>query len=281
MAISLRILVPDATSNYVLNPQLRYDTTGWTASGSSISRVLTRARFGVSSLKVVTSGSVLNEGVFFRASNLSGISDVLTASVYVRGSGKVRLRLKDGFLGNQWATQPVALNDNWWTRLSVTGNCAGSNDMRLYVETADTTAKAITFYVDGAQMERKPYPTTYCDGDQPGCRWNIYAHNSISSRSFDTRKGGRWVDIAGACKKNNDIFVTVIGGLGMPTVTNAIQPWANAAGGYYQSYKVENRIVTMTFTVKKADRGFFPTESISKIHELREQLVEIFRPDDP
>jgi len=56
MAASLKILVPEATENYIQNPSLRYDTTGWTASGSGITQVLTYALYGIASLKVVTSG---------------------------------------------------------------------------------------------------------------------------------------------------------------------------------------------------------------------------------
>lgn len=276
---SLRVLIPDSTSNYVLNPQLRYDTTGWAVSGSTITRVLTRARFGVASLRVVTTGSALREGAFYRVKNLSGISDSITASVYVRGAGKVRIRLIDNPRGREWYSQPIVLNDNWWQRLSITGNCTGSDDIRLYVETDSNRTQAVTFYVDGAQIERKTYPTSYCDGDQPGCRWNLMAHNSISSRPANTAQGGKWVDLAGTCRRDDDIYVTAIGGLGMAPITNSIQSWANSPGGSYQSTKINNRVVTLNFHTKNQDLRIGATKSIAALHDLRQTLINIFRPD--
>lgn len=276
---SLRCLVPEETSNYVLNPALRYNANGWTASGSTISRVSTRARFGFFSLKVVTNGTALREGVFYRVLGLSGISDNITVSAYVRGSGKVRIRLIDNPRGKEWASVAITLTDNFWQRISVSGLSTGSDDMRLYVETDNNKIGATTFYVDGAQMERKPYPTTYCDGDQAGCRWNLVEHNSISSRSALTKLGGRWVDLAGTCRPNDNIYVTVFGGMGMAPIKNSIQDWATAPGGYFQNAKIQNRVVTLSFYTKNESRGIFPTKSISALHELRQQLIDIFKPD--
>ena len=235
MTINLRILVPDDTINYITNPQLRYVTTGWTANGATITRTLDYARFGIASLKVVTNGSVLNEGTFFRVSSLLGVSDIVTCSVYVRGAGKVRIRMIDNTTGRQFLGEVFQLDDLRWKRISVSGNISGTpagNDVRLYVETADLTAKAITFYVDGAQMERKPYPTTYCDGDIPGCSWAGPKSGSVSTRTEYTRLGGRWVDLAGPCRGNEDLYVTVLGGMGSAPIISQIQPFALAPGSY-------------------------------------------------
>ena len=131
---TLRILVPDGTTNYIKNPSLRYDTSDWNALGSTVTRTLTRARFGVASLQVVTAGTSLNEGAFFRVSALNGVSDNITISVYARGNGEVRLRLDDNSIGgNEYISQPVQLNDKRWTRLTVSGRCHGGNDVRQVV----------------------------------------------------------------------------------------------------------------------------------------------------
>src|SRR5688500_3244845 len=90
---SLRILVPEGTTNYIKNPAARYDTTGWSQSGSTLTRSLDRARFGIASYKLVTNGSALNEGLYYRVSALAGIGDPVTVSAYVRGAGKVRIRV--------------------------------------------------------------------------------------------------------------------------------------------------------------------------------------------
>ena len=96
---SLRIMVPDGTTNYVKNPALRYDTTGYTANGATVTRSTERARFGLASLKVVTAGSAFNEGAVDRVSWLNGTTSPITASVYLRGAGKVRIRRVDNWQG--------------------------------------------------------------------------------------------------------------------------------------------------------------------------------------
>ena len=151
-------IVPDATTNYVTNPNFRNNTTGWNVVGATITRTLEKARFGIASGKVVTSGSVMNEGTYCRLNSLTGISQPCTGSIYVLGAGKVRARLRDGG-GTSWSSEVVNLSPTQWTRLSTSGYLTGTNDVRLYVETADATAKALTFYVSGLQIELKPYAT--------------------------------------------------------------------------------------------------------------------------
>lgn len=276
---SLRILVPDRTSNYVQNPSLRYDTTGWNQSGSTISRTLDYARFGIASLKVITTGSLLNEGVYYRVNNLTGVSEPITVSAYVRGTGRVRIRLITSPTGSQWTSKTVFLNNNRWQRIEVTGFSKNSNDVRLYVESAEPTAKAITFYVDGAQMERKAYSTTYCDGDQPGCRWNVIDSGSVSTRDANTREGGKWVTINGPDRQFEDLYMTVVGGLGMAPISNQRQSFAIAPGSFFQNTKINERIITLTFHAKHADLLGREDMSLVKLHELRQFLIDTIKPD--
>lgn len=279
--INLRILVPEATVNYITNPQFRYSTTGWTTVGATLTRSLDFARFGIASGKVVTSGAALQEGVYFRVNSLAGISDSITVSGYLRGNSgneKIRLRLQDDPTGQEWVSEVVELRTDRWKRVEVTGRCTGSNDIRLKVETADIIARAYTFYVDRAQMERKPYSTSYCDGDQPGCAWSIVSNGSNSVRTADTREGGRWIPLAGPCRPDNDIYVTVLGGFGEPPVQNNIQPWSLSPGSYFQNQKILDRVVTMNFTVKKEmlrENGL----NLRSLHEMRQQLVDLFKTD--
>lgn len=279
MSINLRVLVPEETTNYVKNPSPRYDTTGYTSVGSTMTRTLERSRFSIASIKAVTNGLVLNEGVLYRVFGLAGVQDFITASVYVRGAGKVRLRLLDNFRGSEAYTAPFTLNDDRWTRLEISSRCAGGDDIRLYVETADTAAKAITFYADGFQLERKPYATSYCDGSQDGCRWDTTAYSTTSSRDATSRAGGRWVALAGPCRPNNDIYVTLLGGFGMARVNNQTQPWSNASGSFFQNYKVDDRVLTLSFTVKKKQMISVGPPDPIVLHELRQQLIDIIKPD--
>ena len=278
---NLRILVPEGTTNYVTNPSIKVDTSGWNSVGSTLSRVLTRARFGMASLQVITNGSAIHEGTFFRVSSLSGISDAITISAYVCGTGHVRIRLVDGLYGNEWFSQDVDLEADRWTRLSVMGRSSGSNDMRLYVETHAYTGQAVTFYVDGGQLERKPYPTSYCDGSMPGCRWTGLFDGSTSYRDPYTREGGRWVTISGAEREREDIYVTTTTGLGVSPIANNRQSYALAPGGFLDNVKIVERSLSLTFNVKHKGmaRTCKQARTLENLHELRQMLIDLVKPD--
>ena len=284
---NFKVLVPDATTNYVENPSMRNDINGWAAVSSSISRVLTHARYGIASMRVVTGNSVLSEGVYYRVgsasigSGLSGVNDTVTVSAYVRGAGHVRIRLSEDPVGNQWASKEVVLRSDKWTRLTVSGRCSGSNDVRLYIETYGTVKQSATFYVDCAQMEVHPYVTTYCDGTRPGCRWNGLYDESTSVRSPYTREGGRWVSIAGEEKEKDDIYMTVVSGLGVAPITNNRQSYALTPGGFLDNVKILERPISLVFHVKHKviPRTCKQALSLSKLHELRQMLIDIVKPD--
>lgn len=280
MSAKLRLLVPEGTTNYIKNPALRYDADGYTAVGSSVTRALTEARFGVASLQVVTNGVAAYEGVYYRVNALEGIQDIISGSVYVRGEGVVRIRVIDNPAGKEWYSQKVELLSDRWQRVEVTGRCTGSDDVRLYLETDGDLPQSVTFYADGFQMERQEEATTYCDGDQPGCRWNLLEHGSQSVRSPYTRDGGRWVEIAGPSCEDQNLYMTVAGGLGVAPIQNQGQPYANAPGDYFQSTKVLARPVTLNFHTK---RQYHPRTNklptLKPLHKLRQQLFDVIKPD--
>lgn len=270
---SIRILVPEETVNYIKNPAIRQATTGWNASGSAISRGTAEARFGFSSLKVITTGAVNNEGTYYRVSSLDGVDSVATASAYVRGTGKIRIRLINSG-GREWYSQPLDVTTTRWQRIEITGRVQDTDDVRVYLETEDDNAQGVTFYVDGVQLELHPHSTTYCDGEQDGCIWRGSFDNSASYRSIKTRMGGKWIDVAGPCRESDDIYVTVVSGAGMPPIGNQTQSYATIPGSFHQGSKVGDRLLTMTFHAKnKSEAG------IKVLHELRQQLVDILKPD--
>jgi len=182
-------------------------------------------------------------------------------------------------MGKEWVGSATTLYSDHWTRLEVTGFIIGNNDVRMYIETDGIQAIPLTFYVDGAQMEKKAYSTTYCDGDQPGCRWNIMVSSSNSTRDVDTRMGGRWVSLAGPCRNSDDIYLTVLGGFGMPPLQHNIQSWAQTPGSFFQNTKILDRSVSMAFHIKNKDLRITHNPDASPLHKLRQQLIDIFKPD--
>ena len=278
--VSLKVLIPEATVNYVKNPALRYDTTDWNAQGSSITRSLDQARFGNASLKVVTAGSAQREGAYFRVSSLTGVSEAITVSAYVRGAGKVRIRLDNNVIGGaEYASQAMVLKADRWQRIQMTGFSTGGNDLRLYVETDEGSAVVRTFYIDGAQMERKITATTYCDGEQEGCRWNGVYDASTSQREADTRAGGSWVQLAGPEREAEDLYMTVAGGLGFAPLSNNVQSYALEPGGFFQDSKIGMRTITLTFHAKHHVDDRDDPISLNHLHELRQFLIDLVKPD--
>jgi len=278
---NLSILVPEATTNYIKNPSIRYDTTGWNADGTTLSRDIDHTRFGVASLKVVTDGLVIREGAYYRVDTLESESENVTVSVYVRGTGHVRIRLTDEVSVKEWMSKEVVLEESRWQRININGRCSSSNDIRLYVETYGPNTQAVTFYLDAAQFELKPYPTSYCDGTRPGCRWNGLYDQSTSYRSPYTREGGRWVMISGAEREREDIYMTVVKGLGVAPIQNNRQSYSMAPGGYLDNVKIEERPMGLKFHTKHKSmvRTCKQALSLGKLHELRQLLIDIIKPD--
>ena len=276
---TMRLLLPEGTTNYIKNPSARYDTTGWAADGSTITRTLDYARFGVSSLKIVTNGAALHEGAYYRVSALENISEAIAVSIYVRGTGAVRLRLVDNPFGKEYASDLLELRSDRWQRLEVVGRSSGSNDVRLYIETYGDAAQAITLYADCAQMERKAFATTYCDGDQEGCQWNGMYHSSTSFRDPYTRAGGRWVTISGRDREQEGLYATVVGGMGVAPLTNNLQSYAVSPGSYYQNTKILNRVITITFHAKHYNMQPDCNDSLERLNQLRQMLIDAVKPD--
>lgn len=96
-------------------------------------------------------------------------------------------------------------------------------------------------YIDGVQLEAKAYPTTYCDGDQEGCRWVGTAYRSRSIRPYHTRTGGRKRTF-----RELGVHVRNIVGAGMPTVESIYDRYASIPGAEYQGVSVPPRVMTLT-----------------------------------
>src|SRR3989304_4355194 len=116
----LEIYEPDATTNLVTHPRLTVNTPGYAASGSSISRTPARARWGLASLLVNTNGAGLLEGAYFSV-NPGTQNQPYAGSLYARGSGTVRARLRDAASGIEFVSERVTLDDRRWAGLGGLG----------------------------------------------------------------------------------------------------------------------------------------------------------------
>lgn len=155
------VMVEEGTTNLLTANQasVETDTTGFGSSGATISRDTTKAWHGAASLKVVTAGAVITEwaGVNFAGA----VSTTYTISVWVWAPQGASMELNatdniDLFLGNTKFTGTGA-----WQRvtLKVTTDALHGSFL-FYVATADTP-QAITFWLDGLQIEQKAYATLW------------------------------------------------------------------------------------------------------------------------
>lgn len=176
------LVIEEGTVNLLTNPSVETNTTGWSAhaAGTTITRVTDYAAFGSYSGKVITPGTT-NEGVRWTVTTQTSASTEYTLSMWLRGSGTVKLRFYDSDAGYQWG--PAITLTPTWTRHDYTATFGTGAARYVYVVTS--TAQAVTFYVDGVQLEQKAHPTTYCDGSLgDGYTWSGTAHASTSTRTL-------------------------------------------------------------------------------------------------
>jgi hypothetical protein len=285
MVAKFQIIKPQATENLITSPSIEGNVIyfpipphlpgsvlGWEAVGSTLAQVIEPARFGKHSLQVVTNGAANHEGTYFRVD--PNTSDTYYAgSVYVRGQGRVRARLVDS-MGGEWISDAFQLRDDRWLRVMDLIGKTGpviSNDLRLYVETEGV--QAITFNVDGAVIEPGTWSTTYCDGDQDGCTWNVIAHASTSDRSSQERSGGQLIDIT---DERVGAYVTTVSGIGFPPYRHNLQDRALLPGMEYQGTKILPRTILLTMHIANEN---YSGLDLYAIHAKRREIENLIKLD--
>lgn len=283
----LQIFEPEAATNLITNPRVANNADGFTASGSAISRSLDRARFGRASIRIETNGAGLQEGAYWRI-NPQTQNTFYGGSVYVRGTGTIQVRLRDGTNGIEFTGPRTVLHDNGWVRLEVIGRTGGniSDDITLFVETIGSV-QDVTFYADGFQIEANSHITTYCDGDlekdlpphngDPYFSWTGPENDSTSSRSDRYRPGGRPRNIE---FEDVGVYVTQASGLGMPPIRLNVMRFGTLERSKVQNFQAQARAINLLFWAKKdpVTRVCTPA-SLRELHSLRERLEELIKPD--
>ena len=284
----LEVLLPEATKNYCTNPSAGLDTTGWAAlAGTTMTRTLERSRFGRASIHCVTPGGVPQEGAYYEV-NIGLTNSPVCGSAYARGRGTVYCLLRSHTNSLQWVSKPVELNDEYWQRLWVVGTLGTAVETALRLGVATYRNHLADFYIDGAQLELKGYPTTYCDGDvefelpvhdgSPYFEWEGQRHASRSTRTKSYRRGGRFVDLSSGVDVN--LYPTEASGLGMPPLALGTQLYSGQERAVLQSVKALPRAVEVTFTARRThDRDECDPQSLKELHKARSALVDAFKPD--
>lgn len=190
-------LTEEATTNLLLNPSAEVNTTshgGWGAGVPAPTRDTTTAFSGTASLRQTTPGTNPSEGLSYSTATglaLTG-ARTFTGSVYVKGAGSLQVQLTAYYTDSTSQSVVVdATATGSWARVvtaPLTTNGAKTvNSLALVVRTAFNLAQAVTFWTDAAQVEEKPYATSYADGSLGvGYTWLGSPHASASTRGKAT-----------------------------------------------------------------------------------------------
>ncbi|MGB9781472.1 MAG: hypothetical protein ACPLXA_00715 [Moorellaceae bacterium] len=137
------------------------DLTGYVAGkGATLAQDTSYAWHGTKSVKVTTPGLVAGEGV--RVSFTGSANTVYAGQVRIRGSGTVQVQLIDTANKIYGTVKTIALTNNAWQEINnVVVYCGGGN-VDFLITT--TTAQAVTFWVDGLQVEAGSYSTPWTLG---------------------------------------------------------------------------------------------------------------------
>jgi len=148
-----------AATNLVTNGGAETNTTGVTAVSSTTTRTTAQFKFGAASFNVVTSNATANEGAY---ETFTATAAVYTVSAWVRGSGTVRMAVRDNSGANAQTGTPVTLSTTW-QRITLTTTALTAATWRVYVETP--TQQSTTFQFDGLQAELGSIATPYIETD--------------------------------------------------------------------------------------------------------------------
>jgi hypothetical protein len=257
-----KLVVPEATTNYCLNPSA--ETTGnfAAAGGAGAARSTTYQHYGLYSYHVTTNAN--NDGIELTLSTLSNAIHYVTMRVAGNRPDEWDWSLNDA---NYTSPEVLEYIDDTWTLYGLEFPAVEANgSTTLYID--QNGAGTGDFYLDGIQVEAKEYWTTYCDGTQDGCQWGGAVNASTSSRSANSRAGGRERDL-------EDYYEFHIGGMsgtGAAPQGITIDPYAILPGGELNNIKVDSRVFTLAGVI-------YSTVSQADFHDKKQALLNELQPD--
>jgi hypothetical protein len=263
------IITPLATTNLGDNPSLEVDTNRWSAVGTAaaIARDNTQARFGRWSLKITSGTDVLSGGYYYTAgSGISVSSSTAYAfSAYVYNPTRaIRISVRDQ-AGTELAVQTAIAASSKWKRIEIAFTTGGSSTTVHIRFTNNNDGTTHDFYVDAAQVELQSNPTTYCDGDQPGCSWDGIEHGSTSQReAFGPGGLSQVFDDLG-------IRVELMTGASMPPLSVNRQSLSRIPGSVFEDVKVLERPANLVLSASGS--------SLTNLHKLKRDLFDTIKPD--
>lgn len=262
------ITTPVATTNLGDNPSLETGTTRWTAVGTAavLARDNTQARHGRWSAKITSGTDLLGGGYYYTAAAGISVSSSTahSASAYVYNPTRAaRLSVRDQ-AGVELAVLSITASSKW-KRIELPFTTGGSSTTVHLRFTNDNDGTSHDFWVDAAQVEVQTSPTSYCDGDQPGCFWDGIEHGSTSQReAFGPGGLSQAFDDLG-------IRVELMTGASMPPLSVNRQSLSRIPGSVFEDVKVLERPVNLVLNASGT--------SLTNLHKLKRDLFDTVKPD--
>ena len=168
------VMMEEGTTNLLTANQsdVETDTSGFGYNLCTLSRDTSLSWHGSACLKVTINNGAVSSGLYVTTANASVIAgENVTASAYVRkGQGDYSVRITI-----EWKNSSGQIIDyvkgvrtpltEHWQRLTVTGTApAGTDRVTITIYTDTTGVAGDYFYVDGWQVEKKAYPTSWVPG---------------------------------------------------------------------------------------------------------------------
>jgi len=266
------VIIPEATENLIANPSFEAGTDGYAAlAGGTLEQSSEASSKGNYSGKY-TPTSTTTDGIKYDVT-LDTTTEYTVAVSFLGANGvDYLIEIYDETAGSTLGTRTFT-GDGTMKRFFVTATTGANASCSVRIR-KDSDASTAAFYADALQLEEKGYPTTYCDGDQPGCLWNAGEHTSTSTREATTSEGGREVglhdaDLAG-------FKVTEHIGVGLPPMDVIYTTPAQQDGGDYQRTIIKPRQFQLIGDITGV--GANRTAQRQNYHDRRQRITDIVSP---
>lgn len=198
---------PAVRTNLALNPSVETNTSNTVSAGGGTTtwtRDLTQFYVGTASLKVVTDGTAVNQGIQFFTANGLGPGQYI-GSAYVKGTAGqqvyAQMRTSSPFVDTVSANFTLT---GGWDRISAPVNTATtvSNPISFMIRVVGT--QAITFYVDAVLIEAGNTLGTYFDGSTAATATQTFGWsgtaNGSTSLQYNSDYTPAWTGTADASR---------------------------------------------------------------------------------
>lgn len=264
------IVMPEESENLISNPSPMLTLDGYTAVNSTRERSTERQKRSAYSIKVTPSSSA-EAGVYYTTVSLTNGSAYAFSVDLLSAPGQIFTIYVTDNAGVQVPGSPKieVVGREFWKRPVIVFTPTTSAVHRLYV-TRKSGGSTAPFYLDGFQLEKKAYATTYLDGSMKGYLrrdgdfyWTGTPYASSSVRIRDTAAGGKEVFF-----ENLGLHIVGVAGLDMADIENVAAPIA-LGGAYYDGTIYPPRPFALASVIMGNDRA--------DLDKIKSDLVEAFR----